>query len=109
MYGDFGNRMDIADAEHDIAQLRARRERDAHGVGEQGRIILALREELGRQKLAITALTRFMLAKGLATESELDDFIREIDAEDGELDGKIPIEENGRLKFRPGDQPGGGK
>ena len=108
LLGDIGNRLDIEDTERDIANLRRNRAADARGIMEQGRIILALREELGRQKLALTALTRFLIEKGLAEEAELTEFIREVDAEDGQLDGCIPVVEDGHLRLKPGGLPGGG-
>lgn len=105
LLGDIGNRLDIADAENEIAALRARQRTAVNKAGSNERVILALRDELGRQKLAIAALTRFLIAKGLVSGAELEEFIREVDAEDGELDGKMQIEEGGRLKLKPGGLP----
>lgn len=105
LLGDIGNRLDIADAEEDIAHLRDRQS-DANSQTRQNeRVILALRDELGKQKLALAALTRFLLAKGVVSEDELAAFIEEVDAEDGNLDGKIPFEEKGRLRLRPSGTP----
>ena len=106
LLGDIGNRLDIADAEREIAALRRQNRQSRSGVGRNERLLVAMRDELGRHKLALTALTRFLVAKGLATEEELDEFIREVDAEDGELDGKLPIVEEGRLRLKQGGLPG---
>ena len=102
LYGDYGNLMDIEANARAIDRVRSRRERDLDDHQDQKMVIRALREELGRQKLAIAALTRFLVRKGVVSEEEFDEFIAAVDAEDGEVDGKIPVEVDGRLQLQDG-------
>lgn len=108
LLGDIGNRLDIADAEAEIAAVRAAHVGSARKLNSRDRQIDAMRDEIGRQKLAIQALTRFLVAKGMISPGELEEFIREVDAEDGVTDGKMCIDPvNGRLIF-PGNKPSEG-
>ena len=86
--GDIGNRLDIADTEADIRALRNNHREGAKSLDEKTRVIDRLQNELGRQTLAIQALTRFLISKNIVKEEELSQFITEIDAEDGTVDGK---------------------
>jgi hypothetical protein len=55
---------------------------------------------MGRQKLAIQALTRFLIEKGMVNAAEFADFIAQIDAEDGVVDGRMEIDSvTRRLRF----------
>ncbi len=87
--GDIGNRLDIADTEADIRALRNKHQSGAKALDDKTREIDRLQNELGRQALAIQALTRFLIRNGIVKEEELARFITEIDAEDGIADGKI--------------------
>ncbi len=87
--GDIGNRLDIADTEADIRALRNKHQAGAKTLEDKTREIDRLKNELGRQALAIQALTRFLISKSIVEEEELARFITEIDAEDGIMDGKI--------------------
>jgi hypothetical protein len=62
--GDIGNRLDIADTEDDIRALRNHHREGAKSLDEKTREIDQLQNELGRQTLAIQALTRFLILKG---------------------------------------------
>lgn len=101
LLGDIGNRLDIADAEREISLVRSSQARSARNL-QAGEIhINALRDEIGRQKLAIQALTRFLVERNVISSSELNDFINEVDSEDGEVDGKMSLDPvKKRLVFR---------
>jgi hypothetical protein len=108
LLGDIGNRLDIADAETEIAAVRAAHAKSVGKLNSRDRQIDAMRDEIGRQKLAIQALTRFLVAKEIISPVELAEFIREVDAEDGLVDGRMSIDPvNGRLVF-PGNKPSAG-
>ena len=92
LLGDIGNRLDIADAEREISLVRSSQARSARNLHAREIQISALRDELGRQKLAIQALTRFLVERNVISRSELDDFIAEVDAEDGVIDGKMSLD-----------------
>lgn len=100
LLGDIGNRLDIQNAENDISALQSHAVSAARATGSQIATIARLEGELARQKLAITALTRFLIAKNLVSESELQEFIHDVDFEDGVVDGKLKIETvNGRQRL----------
>jgi hypothetical protein len=48
-----------------------------------------LKRQNGELRLAVVALTRFLIERGVVNQSELEAFIREIDAEDGKMDGTL--------------------
>lgn len=100
LLGDIGNRLDIADAEQEIGTLRRaqRDSRRAHAAKTQE--LTFLRDEVERQKLALEALTRFLVTRKIIDEDQLADFIAEVDAEDGVVDGKLAIDQSTkRLKL----------
>jgi hypothetical protein len=108
LLGDIGNRLDIADAEAGIASLQRAHDRAERELGSRERDIIVLKQELGRQKLAIQALTRFLIEKGVVATAELDDFIAQIDAEDGVVDGRMELDSRtGRLRFPEKKVPDG--
>jgi hypothetical protein len=50
----------------------------------------ALERSLGELALAVKALQRVMVAKGYCTVEEFHELLRQIDLEDGQLDGRAP-------------------
>ncbi|MGC4015916.1 MAG: hypothetical protein QM755_15535 [Luteolibacter sp.] len=112
LLGDIGNRLDIQDAEDNINALQSHAASVARAAGDQTAKIAQLEGELARQKLAVTALTRFLIAKGLVSETELQEFIHDVDFEDGVVDGKLKIEmkldtANGRTRLVRHEIPAG--
>lgn len=101
LLGDIGNRLDIADAEASIESLQRTQQRATNALQAKEREVSVLKDELGRQKLAIQALTRFLVEKQVITAGELEDFIAEIDAEDGVVDGKMEIDSTSRRLLFP--------
>ena len=102
LLGDIGNRMDIADAENQIAFLEKRQKLASQALTSKELKISVLQAELERQRLATTALSRFLIEKGVIEEVELEEFIQEVDAEDGVIDGKLAIDPNSRrLVIKP--------
>ncbi|MES2924075.1 MAG: hypothetical protein V4819_21160 [Verrucomicrobiota bacterium] len=111
LLGDIGNRLDIADAEAEINRIERSQLRAQSAFDEKEREIFMLKDELGRQKLATQALTRFLIEKGIIEAAELADFISQVDAEDGVIDGKMTVDSaTRRLQFQkkaiPGKSPG---
>lgn len=96
LLGDIGNRLDIADTEADIHHIQRTQQRVETALSEKDRQISTLTDELGRQKLAIQALTRFLIEKQMIDASQLADFISQVD-------GKMAWSmEKWRLIQRPG-------
>lgn len=109
LLGDVGNRLDIEDAERTLARVKRRQAQASASIVSSSAQIAALREELGRQKLAVEALSRFLVSRGIVDERELDEFIQDVDAEDGAVDGKLAFEgSTGRLKLIIPDAGRGG-
>jgi hypothetical protein len=97
LLGDIGNRLDIEDAEREILRLKARQ--DGSTKAQASRIV-RLERELAEQRLATQALTRFLVERGIVDEAELGEFIREVDAEDGAVDGRLTVNPTSRkLQF----------
>jgi hypothetical protein len=92
LLGDIGNRLDIADTEKGLASMRANQKKTVQNLHARDKNIESLEQELGQQKLAIQALTRFLIEKDMIEEEELDSFIEQVDAEDGVVDGKIHLD-----------------
>lgn len=100
LLGDIGNRLDIADAEEEIRRMQAAQRSAKSALQSKDQKITMLENELGKQKLAIQALTRFLIEKEMIKSEELADFIMQIDAEDGVIDGKMEIDSSTRrLRF----------
>lgn len=106
LLGDIGNRLDIADAEQEISTLR-RAQRDSRtSQAAKTRELAFLRDEVERQKLAIEALTRFLVTRKVINVEDLADFIKEVDAEDGVVDGKLTLDDSKkRLRFVTSQAP----
>lgn len=108
LLGDIGNRLDIADAENEINRIERSQLRAESALNAKEREISMLKDELGRQKLATQALTRFLIEKGIIEASELANFISQVDAEDGVIDGKMSINPaTRRLQFEGKTVPDG--
>lgn len=101
LFDDWCEERDLPRAVQKLKRLEANAQSVTRAASTQWRAIHQLTEEVARQKLAITALTRFIISKGLIAEEELAAFMREVDAEDGAVDGRMPVDvEDGRT--RPG-------
>lgn len=96
LLGDIGNRLDIEDTEKDIAEIREAHSRASSSMAGKRAQIAALKAELGRHKLAIEALTRFLVAKEIIDGGELEEFIAAVDLEDGVADGKLSLDHSTR-------------
>ena len=108
LLGDIGNRLDIADTEDSIRRMQDANRHTKSVLQSKDEKIAMLRGELGRQKLAIQALTRFLIEKGFIKGEELADFITQIDGEDGVVDGKMEIDTGTRrLVFSGKEVPPG--
>lgn len=87
--GDIGNRLDIADTEQDIQQLKLKLDNEKYVNKSQDEVIRELAVENAQAKLYLAALVRLLLSKGTITQDELEVMVNTIDAEDGSADGKL--------------------
>lgn len=87
--GDIGNRLDIADTESDIAQIRQELA-SSYGQDEsQDEKIRKLIAENAELKLYVAALVRVLIRKDCIAKADLEAIVTAVDAEDGHADGKF--------------------
>ena len=101
LLGDVGLRLDLDETEDKLAVLQHQQKSHQEGRRSQTLEIAILKAELEKQRLATAALSRFFVEKNMIDAKELEDFIQEIDAEDGVVDGRLAIEpQKRRLIFK---------
>lgn len=88
LLGDIGNRLDIADTEHDIARLKRSLEGTRQRDWTQDEKIAALESENSELKLYLATIIRLLTSKGVVSAEELETMVNAIDAEDGRSDGR---------------------
>jgi hypothetical protein len=87
--GDIGNRLDIADTENDIAQIRQELA-SSYGQDEsQDAKIRKLIAENAELKLYVAALVRLLIRKECIAKTDLEAIVTAVDAEDGTADGRF--------------------
>jgi hypothetical protein len=89
LLGDIGNRLDIADTERDIADLKRKIAGSFHNDMSQDKQIDLLVAENAELKLYLAAVVRLLRSKGAISGEELQAMVRSIDAEDGAVDGRF--------------------
>lgn len=89
LLGDFGQSIDILDAKETIKQQARSQAAQGRRTAMADAEIARLKRESRQLHLAVTSLSRFMIEKGLIDPGELGDFIDQIDASDGKVDGKL--------------------
>jgi len=77
--GDIGNRLDIADTEQDIQNLRRKIYEDRLVDASQDDAIAALKEENLQMALCLGALVQMMVKKEILTETERENLVRMIE------------------------------
>lgn len=82
LLGDIGNRLDIADAEQSIRELRRRVHSGARTDLEQNQRLAELEQENGELKLYLASFVGLLVEKGVLTREEVAQFVEIID-EDG--------------------------
>ena len=88
LLGDIGNRLDIADTEREIAQLKQDIDLVARMDMSQEEKLQTLLRENAELKLYLAAAIRLLTSKGVISVSELKAMVRAVDGEDGTSDGK---------------------
>jgi hypothetical protein len=79
LLGDIGNRLDIGDAEEDIAALRRTLKKKANTDRSQDARLEALEQENDMLKLCVATLGRLLVGKGILTIQDLSGFAELID------------------------------
>jgi hypothetical protein len=94
LLGDIGNRLDIADTERSIEDLRRELADSFSKDMSQDETIQKLVQENAELKLYLASLLRLLARKGAITREELQAVVEAVDAEDGRVDGgftgKVP-------------------
>ena len=88
LLGDVGNRLDIADTERDIAQLKREIDDRLRADKSQDSTLRALMIENAELKLYLAAVIRLLTANGTISRDELKAMVAAVDGEDGNTDGK---------------------
>ncbi len=99
LLGNIANSLDNTATEKSISGLKMNQQQTTQDLFNRDRQVDKLKVEVERQKLAIQALTRFLIEKQLINEQELQDFIQQVDSEDGMIDGKISSGTSGQPRF----------
>ncbi|MCA9216374.1 MAG: hypothetical protein KDB27_25070 [Planctomycetales bacterium] len=87
LLGDIGNRLDIGDAERDIARLKRELDRVQDSKLSHEEQVARLQKEMAELRLYLAALLRLLHNKNVITESEIRTMVDAIDGEDGKVDG----------------------
>jgi len=88
LLGDIGNRLDIADCEKMLQELRRESAFKNRLNQSQDERIAALIKENGELTLYIAVLARLLISKDVFTVEEFQQFVEAIDSEDGKADGQ---------------------
>lgn len=88
LLGDIGNRLDIADCENELENLRAGLQQSLQEKDDLENAIRILQKENSELKLYLTGLIRLMVSKNIITNQEIRQIVNIIDREDGRADGK---------------------
>jgi len=81
--------VDLSTAQKKIRRIEDNARTAVRASTTHANTIRNLTEEVARQRLVITAMTRLLVSKNLVTESEVLDFIRQVNADDEVIDGKL--------------------
>ena len=79
LLGDIGNRLDIADTEQDIGEIRNEIASKHSLDASQDEAILRLQEENQQLELCVAALVKTLQSKGIFTQTEVENLVRMID------------------------------
>jgi len=89
LLGDLGQSLDIENTRSAVKDQAMQQARNTSKLFNAGIEIDRLKRQNGELRLAVVALTRFLIERGVVNEGELEAFIREIDREDGTVDGRL--------------------
>jgi hypothetical protein len=87
--GDIGNRLDIADTENEIAQLKQELASASGQDESQDEQLRKLSADHAQLQLYVAALVRLLIRKDCLSKTELEAIVAAVDAEDGHADGKL--------------------
>ncbi len=89
LLGDIGNRLDIADTEREIADIKREIGSAFDKDMSQDEMIRRLVAENAELKLYFVSLIRLLTRKGSISREELQGVVASVDAEDGCVDGQF--------------------
>ncbi len=85
--GDIGNRLDIADAEKEIAKIKREMAAAYHLDTTQEERLNKLIQENAELRLYVASLFRLLIKKGTITTNEVEQMVDLVDGYDGATDG----------------------
>lgn len=90
LLGDIGQQLDLQDQREEIASLRRELRSASVRPANDGvdRRIARLERENDELRLYLAALIRHLTGKGVIAAADLQEIVRAIDAEDGQIDGR---------------------
>ena len=88
LLGDLGQSLDIQETAAEVDAQRAAMDRLERR--QQDLAVLQARTE--RLHLALTALSRYLISKGVIDPAELEAYLHQVDGEDGVKDGKLAFD-----------------
>jgi hypothetical protein len=99
LLGDLGQSMDIEDTRDAVAGQAKLQQRQAVTLSGANREIARLKRQVEQLHLALTALSRHLIDKRIVSAADLAELAERIDAADGRVDGRLPME-GGEVKPR---------
>jgi hypothetical protein len=89
LLGDFGQSLDIEKTRSEVKEQAMQQARNTSNLFNASMEIDRLKRQNGELRLAVVALTRFLVERGVVNQGDLEAFVHKIDAEDGSLDGSL--------------------
>lgn len=102
LLGDLGQSVDIVETRDTTQRQQRTITRQGMELRGQSAEVARLKRRTEELHLALTALTCYLIESGRIPKDELAEFIRRIDSEDGEEDGRLAFDDppaGPRLKF----------
>lgn len=92
LLGDLGQSLDIQETAGAVEAQRAAMDRQVHRLGLRQQELAAIQARTEKLHLALTALSRYLISKGVIDPAELEAYLQQVDGEDGVKDGKLAFD-----------------
>lgn len=92
LLGDLGQSLDIQETAAEVEAQRAAMDRQMDRLERRQQDLAAVQARTERLHLALTALSRYLISKGVIDPAELEAYLQQVDGEDGVKDGKLAFD-----------------